>query len=56
MKRFQIIMNAKCIKDFNTWGGAFNYLSQKMLQMNNESELIMYDSFLLKIEFEIYKH
>lgn len=56
MKRFQIILNAKCIKDFNTFGGAFNYLSKKLLEMNEESEILLYDSLSSKIVYEIYKH
>lgn len=56
MKRFQIILNGKCIKDFNTYGGAYNYLTKKLLEMNEESELLLYDSQTSKVDFEIYKH
>ena len=56
MKRFQIILNEKCIKDFNTFGGAFNYLVKKLLEINEESEIILYDSYMGKIKYEIYKH
>lgn len=56
MKRFRVILNAKCIKDFNTFGGAFNFFSGKMLEMNEGSELLLYDSNEGKVVYEVCKN